>query len=119
MATFPTNVGKKTVTAKYQRNSAMSVSPYNGTQQVYSWPMNLKVVDITFPPMTQTQADNFTQFIDDVNGHAEVFNMDLSDAYPHETGITAVSMRLANPDVQWDINTAIHYGITLTAMEAI
>ena len=116
--TKPASPGFSQIKAVYRRSTAMSMSPYNGTQQVYAWPGKLKIVQFSLPPMTQVQADDWTEFLDDLNGYENTFNVDLSDAYPHETGITSVAMRLSSPEQSWDVNTAMHYGLTFEAIEA-
>jgi hypothetical protein len=117
--TIPTTPGFKSVRALYRNSTAMSVSKYNFTQQVYSWKGKLKVVEFQLPPMNQTDADNWTEFFDDLNGYENTFNADLSTAYPHETGITSVAMRLMEPEQSWTIDEAMHHGISFVAMEAL
>lgn len=116
--TIPTSPGFRSMRPLYRRSTAMSISPYNGTQQVYAWPGKLKVVEFTLPPMTEADAQNWTEFFDDLNGHENTFQVDLSTAYPHETGLTAVEMRLVEAEQSWDISTAKHTSLSFVAMEA-
>lgn len=121
MATIalPASFARAKVKAVYRRSSALSMSPYNFTQQVYSWGGKMKIVEIQVPPLVQSDADDWTEFFDDLNGYENTFNLDLSDYYPHETGITSVAMRLVDPDQSWTIDEAMHYGFTFAAMEAL
>jgi hypothetical protein len=116
--TLPSTPGFSNLKSAYLRNGKLAMSPYNGTQQAYVWPMNVKLVDFTLPPMTEAQADDWTEFLDDLNTVENTFNVDLSTAFPHETGLSSVEMRLV-PDEQakWDINTAKHFGLSFRAME--
>lgn len=77
------------------------------------------MVEFTLPPMTAAQADDWTKFFDDCDGYAHTFTANISAAFPHDPSATAVVMRLATPEIEYDVNTLAHYGITFTAMEAL
>ena len=117
--TIPSTPDFDSVKPIYRRSSKISVSPYTFTQQVYSWQGKLKVVEIILPPMTESDFNDWAEFFDDLNGYENTFNLDLSSYYPHETGITSVAMRMADPDFSWDISTALHYSTSFMAMEAL
>lgn len=95
------------------------MSPYNFTQQVYSYGNKIKVVDVTIPIRSSDDVSQWTEFFDDLNGYENTFQMDLSGVYKHETGITAVEMRMVSPEVEWDLRTDNHMSVSFTAMEAI
>lgn len=120
MATIPipTSPGFSGAKATVRSNSALAVSPYNGTQQAYRWGPSLRIVEFTLPPMIETDADNWTDFFEKLEGMTNTFTADLTQAFPHDTGADSVQMRLMSNDVGWDVDTAKHYGFTFTAMEA-
>ena len=123
--TIPTEDGSYTgpgytnVRAGYRTAGAISESPYNFTQQVYSWAGKAKVCEFSLPPMKEADADDWTQFFDSMNGFENTTTLDLSDYYPHDAGVSSVEMRLMNADSSWDINTIKHYGISFSLMEVI
>ena len=119
MAAFPSSPGFQSIKAIRRTSTKLAMSPYNFTQQVYSYGGKLKVVEFTLPPMTQSQATTVCGFLDDLNGYEGTFEVNLSGVYPDESGLTAVEMRLVNPDFEYSVSTAMHFGLTFTAMEAL
>ena len=119
MPTIPTQPGFSNMRAVIRSSSKLAISPFNFTQQVYSWKGKIRVVDFTLPPMLDAQAEDWIDFFEDCNGFEGVFTVDISDAFPNDPSANAVPMRLADPDQEWDINTLVHYGITFRAMEAL
>ena len=121
MATIamPTSPKFASVRPVYRHSTKMSVSQYNFTQQVYSWRGRLKVVEFTLPPMEQAEATEWITFFRALNGFENVFEVDLSEAYPNETGITEVEMRLTDPDTGWSLVPPLRYEFSFTAMEAL
>ena len=116
--TLPSSPGFRSMRPIYNRATRVGMSPYNFTQQVYSSGGKLKVVEFGLPPLTADEFDDWRLFIDQLDGHINTFNVDLSDAYPGESGLTSVAMRLVDSQQEWDVNEALHYGMTFTAMEA-
>lgn len=92
------------------------MSPFNYTQQVHDFKGKLKVVEFTYPPLDETDATTMDAFLDSCNGVTETFSVDLEDYFPGTTQ-TNVTMRLADPDIQFDISTAMHYGFSFIAIE--
>lgn len=115
----PASFALARVSVRYRTSSVMSSSPYNFTQQVYSWKGKIKIVQIEVPAMEDPEAQQWTQFLDDLDGHVNTFTMDLSDLYPHESGIGAVAMRLADPEQVWSADAPFRYGFSFTAIEAL
>lgn len=120
MATIaiPSSPGFSNIEAINRNSTKLSMSPYNFNQQVYSWEGKLKIVQLTLPPMKLADATNWSQFLDDLNGFENTFNLDLSDYYPHESGITSVAMRLTNPDTAYSYRVNKTYEFSFIAMEA-
>jgi hypothetical protein len=119
MATIPTSPAFVSVTPMRRTSTAMAISPYNFTQQVYSWGGKLKVIDFQLPTMTESDATAWLAFFDDLNGFEGTFNIDLSDYFPDEAGLKSVAMRLTDPDVQYSIDILMNHSISFRAMEAL
>ena len=117
MATFPTTITPSNVRSIRRSSSRLAMSPFNYTQQVHDFKGKLKVVEFTYPPLTQTQAEDMDEFLDSCDGVTNTFSVDLSDYFPGTTQ-TNVNMRLADPDYQFDISTAMTYGFSFIAIEA-
>lgn len=117
--TWPGNSAIESMRPVYRRSSQLAMSPYNFTQQVYRNPGKMKVVEVTIAARTEAQFDTWSQWLDDMDGHTNTSNVDLSTAYPHETGITSVAMRLVNPDVEWTVANDGYYELSFALMEAL
>lgn len=117
--TIPTSPGFSDIVAIRRSATKMGQSPYNFTQQVYSWQNKIKVVELTLPPMKESDAINWSGFFDDLNGYENTFNLDLSDIYPDESGITSVAMRLVDSDTSHRFRKDKVYEFSFIAMEAI
>jgi len=117
--TKPASPGYKSVNAIRRTTTKMAISPYNFTQQVASLGGKLKAVEFELPPMKEADAINWCGFLDDLNGFENTWNEDLTDIYPDESGLSSVAMRLAEPDIDYSISTAMHYGISFKGLEAL
>jgi hypothetical protein len=117
--TKPSSPAYTGANAVLHASTVMAMSPYNGTQQVYDWKGRWKIVEFRLPPMTQTQAQAWTEFFEDLEGQANTWNEDLGDVYPHDATVGSVAMRLLEAEIGWDISTAMHYGFTFRAIEAL
>lgn len=116
---LPTSFKVAEVRAGYRSSSSLAMSPYNFTQQVFSWAGRQKVAEISVPIISAADANEWTQFFDSLDGFTNTFNMDLSDFFPHETGITSVPMRLSNPEAVWGLQPPLVYTFSFSAMEAL
>jgi len=120
MATIalPSSPGFQSIRAIRRSSTFLGMSPTNFTQQVYGYKGKLKVVELRLPPMEDTEATAWENFLDDLEGHVNTFNLDLSDVYPGESGLGSVAMRLVDPDVTWNLEAPLRYGFSFLAMEA-
>lgn len=115
---LPSTGGYVSVRALRRNSTKLAISGYNFTQQVYSWEGLLKVIEIQLTKMSQADFDDWTLFFNNLNGYENTFNIDLSDYFPDESGITSVAMRLADPEVDWQQDLEGYYSASFTAMEA-
>lgn len=118
MATFPTTVTPSSVRAIRRTSSRLAMSPFNFTQQVHDFKGRLRVVEFQYPPLSQADATTMEAFLEDCEGVTGTFTVDLDDYFPNSQPGSAVSMRLANPEFEYDITTAMTYGFSFVAMEA-
>jgi len=116
---LPTNYRIRSAQAGYARSQGVSVCPYSQQRLVQDWGGKAKRIQIEVPPISSTEAANWSQFFDDLNGMAETFVLDVTDLYPHEPGATAVTFRMDDPNFSYDINVAKHFGFTFTATEVV
>lgn len=116
--TLPSSPAFRSVTPMRRKSTTMSMSPYNFTQQVYSWSGKLKVVEFELPPMSTADATTWLTFLDDLEGHTNTFNIDLTDYYPDEPSASSVAMRMAEPDHGWSVDVLTNFGVSFTALEA-
>ena len=119
--TIPTTPNFKSLRAIEKNSSALSMSPYTFTQQVYVWAGQLKVVEFTLPLLDSTDGAAWVQFLRDLRGYENTFNLSttvLSQAYPDETFAAPVAFRLADPEQSWNVRVPLDYELTFTAMEA-
>jgi hypothetical protein len=75
-------------------------------------------VDIAIPVLNETDATEFMTFFRDLEGQVNTFNLDLTEFYPGESGVSSVAMRLLNPEQAWEVRPPMLYEITLSAIEA-
>lgn len=93
------------------------MSPFNFTQQVHDFKGRLRVVEFQYPPLSQADAATMEAFLESCDGVTDTFTVDLDDYFPNSQP-GSVSMRLANPEFEYDITTAMTYGFSFVAMEA-
>lgn len=104
----------------YAHAQGVIESPYSLQRSVQNWGGKRRVVEVIIPPQTEANASQWTQWFDDLNGMMNTFNLDVSTIYKHEgTPATAIPFRLAEPNVQWDVSVAKHFGFSFTAVEVI
>lgn len=119
--TKPTAFKIARATAHHRAHTAMAISPTNGTQQVYVYAAPLRVIDLSIPPIEESVAAEWTQFIRELNGFENTFNMEiaaLQKIFPDETFSSPVAFRLMEKDTPWSVDTALHYGFNFVAFEA-
>lgn len=104
----------------YVRAQGVAVNPYNLKRSVQNFGGKRKRVEIMIPPVQGSEASVWTQFLDDLNGMVETFFLDVTDVYPHE-GLSAsnVPFRLENPNISWDVEEAMRFGFSFTAIEVV
>lgn len=103
----------------YVRAQGMITSPYSMQTSVQDWGGKAKRVEIIIPPVQGSEASVWTQFLDDLNGMAETFILDVTDVYPHDAGASSVPFRLESPNISWDVEEAMRFGFSFTAIEVV
>lgn len=117
MATFPASLKPSSVRSIRRTSTRMAMSPFNFTQQVYDFTGRLRVIEFQYPPMSESDAETMEYFLEDCDGVAGTFLVDLDDYFP-DSQPGSTSMRLASSDFEFDISTAMTYGFAFTAIEA-
>lgn len=121
MATIsiPSNFRMRRASAGYARAQGVRICPYSLQQRIQDFGGEAKRIQIEIPPISETEADNWTEFFHSLRGAVNTFNLDVSELYPHETGVSSVPFRLIDPGFRWDVNVAKHFGFTFEAMEVV
>lgn len=68
------------VTIRAITKTALSESPYSGVEQAYEYDYQKWALDINYPPLTQTQAQELIGYLLSLNGRANTFTFTLPDA---------------------------------------
>ena len=103
--------------ARLLKGSQMSISPYNGTQQVYVQPRSTRIIDFTLPVLNEAEAEEWIGFLNDLNGLENTFTVDISFAFPNDPSAGTTVMRLLHPEQSWSIMEATKTRISFTAIE--
>ncbi len=71
--TMPASPGFRSLSRTPMPRVGMNQSPYTGQQQVYEWPGQFNVFDVTLPPMGEAVAADVAGFFDALHGIAGTF----------------------------------------------
>lgn len=121
MATIslPTDYNVRAAKGGYVFSQGVAVCPYSQQRLVQDFGGKARVVEIQVPPLSETDADDWTEFFEDLDGCNNTFNLDLTGIFPHSSSATSVAFRLAEPNIQWDVNTAKIFGFSFNAIEVV
>ena len=119
MPSLPTNYRISEAEAGYVRSQAQTQCPYSLQTLVQDWGGSRKRVTISVPPIGPSEAADWSGFFRGCNGMVNTFDLDVSDLYPDETGVGAVTFRLADPNFRYNINNAQFFGFSFDAIEVL
>jgi hypothetical protein len=118
--TLPASPGFSSVSGQRIKASELSVSPYTFGQQVQNYPGKIYMFTFNLPAMSKANGHAWLKFLDDLEGYKNTFNYNVNEITLGDThGPGTIALRLATPSFNWDITTAMHFGLTFEAMEAI
>jgi hypothetical protein len=117
---MPTNVHPDEVFVRYRTPAGVSVSPTTYQTQVYQHPGGRWEIEVKLPAMPHDEADEWTQFLKDLQGRVGTFTMNLN---AHCPGLSpapgTVTFRLADPDPGWSSRLAREFGFSFRAFQDI
>ena len=119
--TMPSSPAPKSVEWTRQSIVAVSVSPFTGQQQIQDWNSSWLEASITLPPMTQTEALPWVNFLLSLNGQAGVFqfaNALLASLIPAAANASGY-WRLKSNSRKWSVGEALIYGFQFDIREAL
>lgn len=121
MATIalPTPFKKVNISVRRSNFSALSVSPWTGSQQAQRLPGALWFAEFTLPPMEAAEGRIWVKFLDDLQGVTNTFNLNINDFTTGSGGPGTIAMRLVSPDFEYSVGLLMHNRITFQAMEAV
>lgn len=97
---------------------AMNVSPFTGQQQVQNWNATRMECSVQMPNMKKVDAENWIQFLRDLQGQAGVFQWGAAcqAAFPE---IGARYWRLKSNTRKWAVIPGFIYSMHFDIMEAL
>lgn len=122
MATIPlpsTAFSIRSAGGGYEYAQGVATCPYTLKTLVQDFGGRRRRVTIEVPPLKGTDAAQWTEFFEDLNGMVNTFNLDLTDLYPHDTAATSVAFRLAEPGINWSADVAKFFSFTFDAIEVV
>lgn len=116
-----TGPSPKSIEMTYQSTVGVATNPFTGQQQIQNWQANWLEMNVTMPPMTETQAANWVNFLISLNGVANVFQITDStwlSLIPSAADVNGYWRLKTNP-AKWSINDGVVYGFQFDLREAI
>lgn len=98
---------------------AVSKSPFTGQQQVQDWGSTFMEANVSLPPLTATQAEDWITFLRDLKGMANVFQFGAAFAAAYSSSIGSRYWRLKSNQRKWSVGEARVFGIQFEVMEAL
>lgn len=109
----------RAASAGYEFAQSVATCPYTLQSTVQDFGGRRRRVTVQVPPLTKAQAEEWSEFFEDLRGMTNTFNLDLRTMFPHDGLASSVPFRLASPSIVWDITVAKHFGFSFEAVEAI
>lgn len=116
--TLPATPGARSVRVGRYSATSQNLSPFTLTRQTYSWSGRRWRYEHVCPPLTETQAEIWHQFLYDCGGRAGVFDVDLDEYVDITPEPGVVSMRLRTESVAWEVGADRMHEIAFEAEEA-
>lgn len=103
---------------------AANTNPFTGQQQVQDWGATYREVSVSFPPMKQSDAQVWIDFLKSCGGISNVFKFTsaFAAAFPESLTTDGTSQpywRLKANQSKWSVRRASIYGLTFEVREAI
>lgn len=92
---LPTNIGIKSSRFSLEKRSAVNISPFSGSSQVYDYGFSLWKVSITLPPMKREKAAEWCAFFINLRGRFGTFLIGDPDASNPQGGAKDLSSTMS------------------------
>jgi len=124
MATISMPAGPGFVSVKPIRGDIVGIheSPFTGQRQVQAHAGKPYRFTVQLPPMQNTDSylEDWIEFLDDLASLQNNFSFNLSPYLPGITGLSGKLYQLDQPGIaNIDINTAFHFGLSITFREVV
>lgn len=117
LLTKPSAPGFRSVNATFRKVRPKNVNPFTLTSQMFMWSGSQWIFDFTLPPLSVSQAVAWKAFLVELASGDNTFVQNVSLYVPATVGPN-MTLRLINPEVSWDIDTARRFGISFICEEA-
>jgi len=118
--TKPTAPGWRSVTARFVKAKARSVSPFTFQEQTYLWAGERWAFDLELPSMSASRAADWLTFLHQLAKSNDTFSLSVTGYVP--TGVTSpMTVRLAGAgnECSWSIDTAKRFGLSFSVEQVI
>lgn len=103
--------------------AAANTNPFTAQQQIQDWQARYREISVSLPPMPQSTATAWVNFLVSLNGIVNVFSFPsaICSKFPETlmNGSMARYWRLKGNQTKWSIKTASIYGLTFELREAL
>ena len=103
--------------------AAANTNPFTAQQQIQDWQSRYREISVALPPMAQSAATAWVNFLVSLNGVVNVFSFSsgICSKYPETlmNGSSVRYWRLKSNQTKWSIKTASIYGIVFELREAL
>lgn len=121
IVSMPSSPAPKTVEFSTNSSVALSTSPFTAQQQIQNWGASWMEATVTLPPMTQTDAANWTAFFLACNGPACVFllsNSTFAGLVP-SGAVPGTYWRIKGNTIKWSVTEGVLFNCQFEIREAI
>lgn len=123
--TMPSKPGPARATCFANTIAGISRSPYTGVAQAYDWGVDLFRLHLEFPPIAETEAQEWVQFLRNLRGVVGTFYYDVAELLAGTPGSSGGAsddtvvrtFRLIESTSSWEVDEHRQYRIVIDAME--
>ena len=120
IVTMPSTPSVSSLELTVNNITGANTSPFTGQQQVQDWNASYMEASLTLPPLTQSQATDWVNFLVSCRGVTCVFALPATLAALVPAGkVPAGYWRLLKNQSKWSVQVAKIYGIQFDIREAI
>lgn len=117
---MPSSPGPQSIDFSRQNIVGVSTNDFTGQQQIQDWQAHWMEASLVLPPMVETQAALWIDFLMSCNGIANVFQLPaFTNALVPASANASGYWQLKTNLVKWSISDAMLYGIQFEIREVV